>query len=75
MRIEGSIRANLIAAVSSARRLRGRPVHGDTIAYWRRLLDYAAPRRRPKRSANCWSTSNPSSLTRTRGALLSTWVG
>lgn len=41
MRIEGSIRANLIAAVSSARRLRGRPVHGDTIAYWHRLLDHA----------------------------------
>jgi hypothetical protein len=41
MRIEGSIRANLIAAVASARRLRGRPVHSDTIAYWRQLLDYA----------------------------------
>jgi hypothetical protein len=41
MRIEGSVRANLIAAVASARRLRGRPVHGDTIAYWRQLLEYA----------------------------------
>ena len=41
MRIEGSVRANLIAAVASARRLRGRPVHGDTIAYWHQLLDYA----------------------------------
>lgn len=41
MRIEGSVRANLLAAVASARRLRGRPVHGDTIAYWRQLLDYA----------------------------------
>ena len=41
MRIEGSIRANLIAAVASARRLRGRPVHGDTIAYWRQLLEHA----------------------------------
>jgi hypothetical protein len=41
MRIEGSIRANLIAAAASARRLRGRPVHDDTIAYWRQLLDYA----------------------------------
>ncbi|HEX6740173.1 MAG TPA: hypothetical protein VF079_00050 [Sphingomicrobium sp.] len=40
MQIEGSIRANLMAAVASARRLRGRPVHGDTVAYWRRLLDY-----------------------------------
>jgi hypothetical protein len=41
MQIEGSIRANLIAAIASAKRLRGRPVHGDTIKYWRQLLDYA----------------------------------
>jgi hypothetical protein len=41
MRIEGSVRANLLAAVASARRLRGQRVHGDTIAYWRQLLDYA----------------------------------
>ena len=41
MRIEGSIRANLLAAVGSARRLRGHRVHGDTIAYWRQLLDHA----------------------------------
>lgn len=40
MRIEGSVRANLIAAVTSARRLRGRPVHEDTVEHWRRLLDY-----------------------------------
>lgn len=41
MQIEGSIRANLIAAVTSARRLRGRAIHRDTIDYWRRLLDHA----------------------------------
>ena len=40
MRIEGSVRANLIAAVASARRWRGRPVHKDTVDHWRRLLDY-----------------------------------
>jgi hypothetical protein len=40
MRIEGSVRANLIAAVASARRWRGRPVHKDTADHWRRLLDY-----------------------------------
>jgi hypothetical protein len=40
MRIEGSVRANLIAAVAGARRWRGRPVHADTIQHWRRLLDY-----------------------------------
>src|SRR3982751_4259480 len=41
MQIEGSIRANLIAAIASAKRLRGHPVHSDTIKYWRQLLDYA----------------------------------
>lgn len=40
MRIEGSVRANLIAAVASVRRWRGRPVHKDTVDHWRRLLDY-----------------------------------
>jgi hypothetical protein len=40
MRIEGTVRANLIAAVASARRWRGRPVHKDTLEHWRRLLDY-----------------------------------
>lgn len=38
MRIEGSVRANLIAAVASARRWRGRPVHKDTVDHWRGLL-------------------------------------
>jgi len=40
MRIEGSVRSNLIAAVASARRWRGRQVHKDTADHWRRLLDY-----------------------------------
>ena len=40
MRIEGSVRANLLAAIASARRWRGRPVHKDTIEHWRRLLDH-----------------------------------
>jgi hypothetical protein len=40
MLIEGSVRANLIAAIRSARRLKGRQVHEDTVHHWRRLLDY-----------------------------------
>lgn len=40
MRIEGSLRANLIAAVASARRLSGGSVHRDTVDHWRRLADY-----------------------------------
>jgi hypothetical protein len=40
MRIEGSLRSNLIAAVASARRHRGSPIHADTIDHWRRLLEY-----------------------------------
>ena len=41
MRIEGSIRANLLAAIASARRLRGYPVHGDTVTHWRKLIEHA----------------------------------
>lgn len=40
MRIEGSVRANMLAAIASARRFRGRPVHRDTVEHWQRLLDY-----------------------------------
>ena len=41
MQIQGSIRANLAAAISSARRHCGLPVHADTISHWQRLADYA----------------------------------
>ena len=40
MRIEGSLRSNLLAAIASARRLRGAPVHSDTKDYWVRLAEY-----------------------------------
>ena len=41
LKIEGSVRANLIAAIASARRWRGRPVHKDTLLYWDKVLDHA----------------------------------
>jgi hypothetical protein len=41
MRIEGTVRANLLAAIASIRRLRGQPVHGDTMGHWRKLVDHA----------------------------------
>jgi hypothetical protein len=41
MRIEGTIRANLLAAIASIRRLRGQSVHGDTMGHWRKLADHA----------------------------------
>ena len=40
MRIEGSVRANMLAAIASARRWRGQSVHQDTIDHWRRMLDH-----------------------------------
>ena len=40
MKIEGSIRSNLISAITSVRRWRGRPVHKDTIAYGHAVLDH-----------------------------------
>jgi hypothetical protein len=40
MKIEGSIRSNLISAITSVRRWHGRPVHKDTLAYWHAVLDH-----------------------------------
>lgn len=40
MKIEGSIRSNLLSAISSARRWRGRPVHKDTVNHWRGVLEH-----------------------------------
>jgi len=40
MKIEGSIRSNLMSAIVSARRWRGQPVHKDTINHWRGVLEY-----------------------------------
>ena len=41
MKLHGSIRDNLVAAVRSARRLRAHPVHADTLRYWDDLLHHA----------------------------------
>jgi hypothetical protein len=40
MRIEGSVRSNLLSAISSARRWRGQPVHKDTVNHWRGVLEH-----------------------------------
>ena|SRR5687768_14503028 len=41
MELHGSTERNLIAAVRSASRLRGHPVHADTIKHWANLLHHA----------------------------------
>ena len=41
MLICGSVHANLRAALQSARRLRGGPVHPDTVEHWTSLLAVA----------------------------------
>lgn len=51
MHIEGSVRANLMAAIASARRWRDRPVHRDTIQFWDELLDHARHRAASEPSA------------------------
>lgn len=40
MKIEGSVRSNLLSAITSARRWRGRPVHKDTVNHWRGILEH-----------------------------------
>lgn len=41
MELHGSIEQNLAAAVRSARRLKGHPIHADTIEHWTELLSQA----------------------------------
>lgn len=41
MELHGSIANNLASAVTSARRLRGHPVHADTLGHWANLLRHA----------------------------------
>ena len=41
MDVHGSIAENLSSAVQSARRLRGHPVHADTLTHWTDLLHHA----------------------------------
>jgi hypothetical protein len=41
MELHGSLATNLTSAVQSARRLRGHPVHPDTLGHWSDLLHHA----------------------------------
>ncbi len=41
MELHGSTEANLVAALRSANRLRGHPVHGDTLKFWADLVRHA----------------------------------
>lgn len=41
MEMHGTVEANLISAIASAKRLRGHAVHADTIAHWSDLLHHA----------------------------------
>ena len=46
MELDGTLAQNLHAAIASARRLACRPVHEDTLGFWRDLLAYAASRKK-----------------------------
>jgi riboflavin synthase alpha subunit len=70
MQLHGTVQTNLEAAVRSARRLRGHPVHGDTLAYWTDLL-HQARRKLISASPNetsLSSSSSSSSMTSWRSA-------
>jgi hypothetical protein len=45
MELHGSITQNLKAAVESSRRLKGHPIHRDTLAFWSDLIREARARR------------------------------
>lgn len=41
MDLHGSIANNLTSAVQSARRLKGHPIHADTLGHWADLIHHA----------------------------------
>jgi len=41
MELHGSLASNLQMAIDSSKRLRGRPVHRDTLAFWSDLIGEA----------------------------------
>ena len=41
MQLHGSTEGNLLSAIRSASRLRGRPVHADTLKFWSDLVRHA----------------------------------
>ena len=41
MELHGTIEANLTAAINSSRRLKGQPVHADTLSHWTAVLSEA----------------------------------
>jgi hypothetical protein len=47
MEIHGSLRHNLQLALESSKRLRGHPIHRDTLAFWSELISEARARRAP----------------------------
>ena len=46
MELDGTLADNLRAAIASADRLSGHPVHKDTLNFWHELLAYARSRKR-----------------------------
>lgn len=52
MELHGSLAENLKAAVGSAERLRGHPVHADTLRFWEELLAHARMRLRASSKAD-----------------------
>jgi hypothetical protein len=52
MDLEGSLADNLNAAIVSATRLQGHPVHKDTVNFWNELLNHARVVRRRARVAD-----------------------
>lgn len=52
----GPLENNLFAAIRSAKRIRGHPVHPTTFVHWASLLDEAREMLRNKESVEVWDT-------------------
>ena len=58
MKLHGSTEGNLMSAIRSASRLRGQPVHGDTLKFWSDLVRHA------RDELSSWAGLPPESLKR-----------
>lgn len=58
MQLHGSTEGNLISAIRSASRLRGKTVHADTLKFWSELIRHA------RDELTSWAGMPPESLPR-----------
>jgi hypothetical protein len=57
MELSGTIAHNLRCAIDSAKRLRGKRIHADTLDFWRSLISHALRDQQRKTDGSGWLIS------------------